>query len=79
MSQLLLLLKPFYLPILKWSGIALGLFLAWFKIHHDGVKDEKAKEAVQTLKDVETREKIEQTISGLSDDKLNKLYDKDTK
>jgi hypothetical protein len=72
-------LKPFWLSIVKWGGIAFGFVLFYFKVRSDGGIAQERKEVMGTLKGVTTRDKIENDINSLSDDKLNKLYDNQVK
>lgn len=70
------ILKPFFSVILKWGGIASGMLLIIFKIRQSGTQAEQRKEAMDTLAEVRTRDKIANDIANSSDSKLNKLYQK---
>lgn len=70
------LLKPFYGVILKYSAISLGILLVLFKVHQSGIETVERKDAMQTLKALQEREKIKNNLNNCTNDKLNELYDK---
>jgi hypothetical protein len=77
--MMLPLLKPYLLEIAKYGGILFGMVIFWFKARQSGKDIVERKKAMETLKAVQTRGKIENNLNNLSDDKLNKLYNKTIK
>ncbi len=72
-------LKPFWLQIIKYGGIVLGVILILFRARQSGKEAEEAKSMLETLKGLKTRDKIENNIANINDNKLNKLRSKWTK
>ena len=60
--------------IYKYAALLGGLLFFVFQIRQSGKVAEQRKNAMEALKGVRTRDKIENDISNLSDDKLDKLY-----
>jgi hypothetical protein len=77
--MMLPLLKPYLLEIAKYGGILFGMVIFWFKAKQSGKDTLERKEAMETLKAVQTRDKINLTILNTNNDKLDKLRSKWTK
>lgn len=70
---MLQLLKPFWTQILKFGGIALGVFLFWLQAKKSGEQTIKQQNLENTLKGVQERDRIEVINLSADDDKLDKL------
>ena len=66
--------KPFWGIIVKWTGIAIGILLILFKVRQSGKEVEQRKQAMETLKGLQTRDEIENNVSNISDTRLAKLH-----
>lgn len=73
------LLKPFWLIICKWGLIIGGVFLVLLKIRESGKNQVKQDNLEKSLNAVLERNRIENDLNNLSDDKLNKLYSNEIK
>ncbi len=73
------ILQLYWLSIVKYCAIVFGLLLIYFKGRQDNNTAQERKQAMETLKAIQTRDKVENNISNLTNDKLNKLYDKQIK
>lgn len=73
------LLKLYWLPLVKYAGVFIGLLMVYFKGRVDNSTAQQRREGMENLAGVKMRDKIENDLNGLSDDKLNKLYDKQIK
>lgn len=67
-------LKPYYLKIIQYGSIIVGIFFFWLQAKKTGESTIKQKNAEVTLKGVSSRDNIENNLNNLSDDKLDKLY-----
>lgn len=56
------------------SGV-LGMFI-WFQARREGSEVEKRKQAIESLKKVNTSAKIENDVISANDTEYNRLYDK---
>ena len=74
MQAILALLKPFWVPIAKIGGLAIAGLLFWLQARKSGEATIKQQNLENTFKGVQERDKTENDISKLSDDKLDKLY-----
>ena len=79
MNVIIELLKPLWLQILKYGGMAFAALFLLFKVRQSGKESEQRKQAMETLKGVKIRDKIENTILTTPDDKLDKLRKKWTR
>ena len=68
------LLKPFFGVILQWAGIVGGVLLVLFKARQSGKEVIERKEAMETLKGVQTRNETQNKLNTLNDASLDKLY-----
>lgn len=73
------LLKPFWDIIAKWGGIVAGIVLVLFKARQAGEQAMQRKQAMETLKSVQTRDKIENGVNTDNASKLARLHKKWTK
>ncbi len=67
------LLKPYWLPIIKYAGIVFGLVLVYFKGRVDNNSATLRKEGMDNLKRVQESAKIENYVASAKPDKLEQL------
>lgn len=74
--KMLELLRPFWLEILKYGSIVVGVLLVLLRARQSGAQAEQNKQAMDTLKGVRTRDKIENDVITSGSGKLAKLRKK---
>lgn len=77
MEAILILLKPLWGKIAGLGAAFLGIALVWFKAKESGIQAVERKSAMETLKAVQTRDKIENNIDSTNLDKLHKKWERD--
>lgn len=73
------LLKPFWLIICKWGAIFGGILLVILKARQSGKQVEQRKEAIETLRGVKVRDKIQDEVDSASDADIECMYNQQIK
>ena len=76
MKEIIEILKPFWLGIVKYVGIVLGLLLFYFKAKQDGKNAAKQENTEEILKGMQESAKINNDIAGANDAEYKRLYKK---
>lgn len=79
MQALLALLKPFWVGIAKWLGIAAAGALLWLQAKKSGEQTIKQQNLENTLKGVQEHDKIEDDIAGANDSEYERMRSKWTR
>lgn len=72
-------LKPFWIPIIRYGTIILGVLLVLFKARQSGKDAVKNNMIEKTLQGIKTHEKIADNINSLDNATVNKLYEQELK
>lgn len=76
---MLALLRPYYLAIAKWAGIAFAVLLVLLRVKSSGRQAEKNDNLRATVKGVKTRDKIESDVANTTDAEYERLRRKWTR
>lgn len=70
------LLKPFWIEIIKYGGMIMGIIIVLFKTRQSGKEFVERKEAMETLKGVQISDKIDNNIANVDNNHLERLRKK---
>ena len=73
------ILKPIWLPFIKFGALIFGILLVLLKVRQSGKQSEQQEQINKTLKEVQTRDKIEQDVNNSNDAEQLRLKDKWTR
>ncbi len=77
--MILSLLKPFWLQIVKYGAIIGGVLLVLFKARQSGKEVQQRKQAIETLRGVKVRDKIQDKVNFASDADIDRMYQQQIK
>lgn len=72
-------LKPFWLKILQFAGIAFGIVLLWRQAKSSGMQEVRQKNIETTLKSVQDYDNKKDDLNRMPDNKLDELLQKYTR
>lgn len=79
MQTILMFLKLFWIPLVKFGGLIIAGVLFWFRAKKSGEDAIKQRDLESTLKATQDYDNAKNTISKLSDSKLDKLLSEYTR
>lgn len=77
--NMLQLLKPLWITIAKYGAIVGSILLILLKARQSGKQVEQRKQAIETLRGVKVRDKIQDEVNSANDADIERMYNQQIK